>query len=90
MSNESEPREPADFLRRQVMGHEHDRSSMVAETVRTALLDAAMQAYEDAGIRGLCADGRWEAAVAAIRALDVSGLIQPAAGSARPGQEAEL
>ena len=48
---------------------------MVAETVRAACLDAAMQAYEDAGIRGLCGVGRWEAALAAIRHLDLSDVL---------------
>jgi hypothetical protein len=47
----------------------------VAEAVRAACLDAARLAYEDAGIRGLCADGRWEAAVTAIRQLDLSSVI---------------
>ena len=44
-----------------------DIDSIAAESVRAASLDAAREAYEDAGIRGLCADGRWEAALAAIR-----------------------
>ena len=37
-----------------------------------ALLDAALAAYEDAGLRGLCAEGRWEAAVDAMRGFDLS------------------
>ena len=36
---------------------------------------------EDAGIRGLCAEGRWEAALAAIRHVDFSGVVEPPAGS---------
>jgi hypothetical protein len=60
----------------------------LAEAVRAACLDAAMLAYEDAGIRGLCADGRWEAALAAIRLLNLSGVIDCAAGSARVDQSA--
>jgi hypothetical protein len=55
--------------------------STFCETVRAACLHAAMHAYEDAGIRGLCADGRWEAALAAIRQLDLSGVHAPPAGS---------
>jgi hypothetical protein len=46
----------------------------VAETVRAACVDAAIQAYEDAGVRGLCDDGRWEYAIAAIRRLDLQSL----------------
>ena len=43
-----------------------------AEAVRRALFDAAVAAYEDAGLSGLCAEGRWEAAVDAMRSLDLS------------------
>lgn len=41
------------------------------ERVRRACLEAAQRAYEDAGLRGICAEGRWEAAVDAMRALDL-------------------
>lgn len=44
----------------------------LVETVRAACLEAALAAYEDAGIRGLCAEGQWEAALAAIRHVDLS------------------
>jgi hypothetical protein len=57
------------------MSHRVDTSSVVAETVRAACLDVATLAYEDAGIRGLCADGRWEAALTAIRQLDLSDVL---------------
>ena len=57
------------------MSHRANTSSVVAETVRAACLDVARLAYEDAGIRGLCADGRWEAALTAIRQLDLSGIL---------------
>jgi hypothetical protein len=60
------------------MEHRTDTDSIAAESVRAACLNAAIQAYEDAGIRGLCADGRWEAALAAIRQLDLSVLEPPA------------
>ena len=59
------------------MEHRTDTDSIAAESVRAACLSAALQAYEDAGIRGLCADGRWEAALAAIRQLDLSVLERP-------------
>jgi hypothetical protein len=62
------------------MSHRADTSSVVAETVRAACLDSAKLAYEDAGIRGLCADGRWEAALTAIRQLDLSGVLHLRAG----------
>ena len=44
----------------------------LAEAVRRAVLDALMDAYDDAGVRGLCAEGRFEAAVGAARALDLA------------------
>ena len=44
---------------------------VVAEGVRKACIEAALAAYEDAGISGLCAEGRWEAAVSAMQSLDV-------------------
>ena len=51
----------------------------LAEHVRAACLEAALAAYEDAGIRGLCAEGRWEAALAAMRDLDLSATLGPPA-----------
>ena len=62
------------------MSHRTDTSSVVAETVRAACLNVARLAYEDAGIRGLCADGRWEAALTAIRRLDLSVVLDLGAG----------
>lgn len=47
-----------------------------AETVRHACLCAALKAYEDAGISGLCGEGRWELAVQAIRRLDLRPLVK--------------
>ena len=47
---------------------------IVAEAVRKACIDAALAAYEDAGISGLCAEGRWEAAVSAMQSFDLRGL----------------
>lgn len=44
-----------------------------AEGVRRVLIEAALRAYEDAGLSGLCAEGRWEAAVGAMRELDLAG-----------------
>ena len=46
----------------------------LAKEVRAACLAAARAAYEDAGLQGLCEEGRWEAAVSAIQALDL-GLV---------------
>jgi hypothetical protein len=48
----------------------------IAERVRAALLDAALDAFEDAEIRGLCCDGAWEAAVSAMRHLDLQDVVE--------------
>jgi hypothetical protein len=50
-----------------------------ADAIRRALIDAAEAAYEDAGIQGLCAEGRWEAAVSAMRRVDVEAVARGAA-----------
>jgi hypothetical protein len=47
----------------------------LAERVRAALVQAALEAYEDAGMRGLCAEGAWEVAVDRMRALDLSNIV---------------
>jgi hypothetical protein len=51
-----------------------EHCAALAEAVRAACVEAALQAYEDAGIRGLCDDGRWEYAIAAIRRLDLQSV----------------
>jgi hypothetical protein len=48
------------------------RDSEGAERVREALIARALEAYEEALARGLCAEGAWEAAVGAMRKLDLS------------------
>jgi hypothetical protein len=52
-----------------------EENTVIAETIRQACLDAALGAYEQAGISGLCAEGRWELAIDAIRRLDVTALL---------------
>jgi len=54
---------------------ERDFKRRIAEAVRQACLNAARQGYENAGISGLCEEGRWECAVDAIRALDLEAVI---------------
>ncbi len=48
----------------------------VAEAVRKACEKAALGAYEDARMDGLCHDGAWEVAVGAIRSLSVERVVQ--------------
>jgi hypothetical protein len=59
----------------------NDNDLRIAEAVRRACLEAAASAHEDAGIRGLCADGRWEAAHDAIRRVDLHAVLRDARGS---------
>jgi len=47
----------------------------LAEQIRGALVQAALLAYEDAAIRGLCCEGAWEVAVDAMRDLDLSRVV---------------
>jgi hypothetical protein len=48
----------------------------LAKRIRKACLEAVLQAYEDAGMQGLCAEGRWEAAVSALQTLDLAALLR--------------
>jgi hypothetical protein len=47
----------------------------LAKRIRDACLEEVLQAYEDAGVQGLCAEGRWEAAVGALRTFDLAPLL---------------
>lgn len=49
--------------------------ALLVESIRRAVVEAGEAAYEDAGIQGLCAEGRWEAAVAAMRSVDLASII---------------
>jgi len=44
----------------------------VAECIRSALVEAALRAYDE---QGLWAEGRWEAAVDALRSVDLAALL---------------
>lgn len=50
----------------------------IAELIRAACLEAALEAYQDAGISGLCAEGRWEYAMQAISTLDLKEILRQA------------
>jgi hypothetical protein len=52
----------------------------IAEATQRALVEIALQAYEEAGLSGLCAEGRWEVAIGAMRSYDVRK-ITPGTGS---------
>ncbi|NJD35313.1 MAG: acetyltransferase [Betaproteobacteria bacterium] len=62
----------------------------LAAAVRKACVLAALDGYERAQIAGLCQEGAWEAAVDAMRMLDLDALVaygtarEPAAGQSGP------
>ncbi len=58
------------------MGYSMNKPPTQAETVRNACIAAAVSAYEEGGVLGLCAEGRWEYAISAMRQLDVAALVQ--------------
>ncbi len=55
-----------------------NQAARIAEAVRQSCIQAALDGYEDAGQRGLCHEGAWEAAVDAIRRLDLAPLLRMA------------
>ena len=55
----------------------------LAELVREKCVEAALEGYEDAAQSGLCHEGAWEAAVSAIRRIDVATLVARAEPAAR-------
>jgi uncharacterized protein len=65
----------------------------LAAAVREAAIEAALLAHEDAGLRGLCHEGRWEYALQAVRELDLAAVLSqrspPSAGPAPEAGEAQ-
>lgn len=55
-----------------------DYEKALLAAARDACVRAAVDAYEDAGIRGLCGDGRWECAIEAMRRLDLTAAVEAA------------
>lgn len=53
----------------------------LAEAVRSACLQASLEAYERASMSGLCREGAWECAVDAVRALDLEPIIGRVGGA---------
>jgi len=48
----------------------------LATAVRNACVRAALDGYEQAQIAGLCQEGAWEAAVDAMRRIDLKMMLQ--------------
>lgn len=64
-----------------------DELHQITEAVRQACIEAALRAYEDAGLSGLCNEGRWEYAVDAMRRLDFIPLVQALVRRSRVSHE---
>lgn len=47
----------------------------IIERIRQACIKIAQEAYEDAGLRGLCHEGRWEVAIDALKHANHQKLI---------------
>ncbi|MCK6580402.1 MAG: acetyltransferase [Anaerolineae bacterium] len=55
---------------------EHPRNAYrLARLIRDACISAASAHFENARVDGLCCEGAWEAAVGAMRAVDVEQII---------------
>ena len=52
-----------------------DRDHRVAEATRAACVAAAQASYERAAADGLCDEGAWEAAIDAVRSLNVDTVL---------------
>jgi hypothetical protein len=64
--------------------------SPLAERVRAACIQAAVESYEDASAAGLCAQGAWEAAIGAMQSLDIGALIQEAQPQPGSGDQTSM
>ena len=53
-----------------------ERDRQVAERIRTACVSTALEAYQDAGLSGLCAEGRWEYTIGVLRQMDLVALLE--------------
>lgn len=53
----------------------NESERQLVERVRAACVRAALDAYEDAGLSGLCAEGRWEYTIGVLRQLDLEPLL---------------
>jgi hypothetical protein len=52
-----------------------EQQHRIAKAVQAICIEAAIRAYEDAGLSGLCQEGRWECAVDAMRGLNLAALL---------------
>ena len=53
----------------------HELNDHQAQQIRAALIQAALNGYEEAAMSGLCCEGAWEAAVSAMQRLDLPAAL---------------
>ncbi|MGA9539168.1 MAG: hypothetical protein WBR24_24970 [Desulfobacterales bacterium] len=58
----------------------------LAESVRKACLENLQRSYEEAGISGLCHEGRWEYALDVLRNLSMANLLKDISRPHRPSR----
>lgn len=56
----------------------------LAGAVREACIAAALAGYEEAGVSGLCHEGRWECAISAMRMVDLDAVLAALAKKNEP------
>jgi len=56
--------------------HNEVNAEILAEVAKEACIQAALEGFERASISGLCCTGAWEAAISAIRMLDLASEIK--------------
>lgn len=58
------------------MSEREVRDQAIAEAVRAACLEAAVEAWEQGGMSGLCVEGRWDLALDRLRSLEIEPVIR--------------
>ena len=53
-----------------------EQQTALAHIVKDACIRAALEGYESAAMSGLCCEGAWEAAISAMRMLDLDSVIK--------------
>ena len=57
-----------------------------AEAVRKTCLEILQRSYEEAGISGLCHEGRWEYALDVLHGLSIENLLKNISRPDRPSR----
>lgn len=52
------------------------KEQQIAQTVRNICIRASLEGYENATASGLCHEGAWEAAISAMRMLDLDAILE--------------